>query len=189
MGTEIHIRRATPADADDIAQILHDAFGGIAARHNFPADFSSPEMIPRFISAFLYHPGIYGVVAESEGRVVGSNFLDCRDAIAGVGPISVDPAVQGRGAGRMLMRAVIDHGRSAPGTRGIRLVQDAFNTVSMSLYASLGFEAKEPLALMRGKPRARRRGTGPTCDRCGRRTSVSARHCAPRSTGSTGPTS
>jgi hypothetical protein len=27
---------------------------------------------------------------------------------------------------------------------GIRLVQDTFNATSMALYASLGFEAKEP---------------------------------------------
>jgi hypothetical protein len=33
---------------------------------------------------------------------------------------------------------------------GVRLVQDAFNTRSMSLYASLGFDVREPLLLMRG---------------------------------------
>src|SRR5947209_15346635 len=143
MCTDIHVRRATTDDVGDIARIVFEAFGGIAARHNFPPDFPSPDTAPRFIHAFLQHPAIFGVVAESGGRVVGSNFLDCRDAIAGVGPISVDPAAQGRGAGRMLMQAVIAHGRSAPGIRAIRLVQDAFNTVSMSLYASLGFRSEE----------------------------------------------
>ena len=37
--------------------------------------------------------------------------------------------------------------------RGIRLCQDAFNTTSLSLYASLGFDVVEPLALMTGVPR------------------------------------
>jgi hypothetical protein len=32
------------------------------------------------------------------------------------------------------------------------LVQDAFNTISMSLYTSLGFDPKEPLAVLQGKP-------------------------------------
>jgi hypothetical protein len=39
------------------------------------------------------------VVAEIDGRVVGSNFLDERGPVRGVGPITVDPAAQGRGSG------------------------------------------------------------------------------------------
>ena len=52
------------------------------------------------------------------------------------------------------MQAVIDRARerSAP---GVRLVQDAFNRTSMSLYTSLGFDVKEPLALMHGTPTGR----------------------------------
>jgi hypothetical protein len=48
------------------------------------------------------------------------------------------------------MDAILERGRDAA---GIRLVQDAFNMGSMSLYASLGFEAKEPLVLMIGAPK------------------------------------
>src|SRR6185369_3129480 len=48
----------------------------------------------------------------------------------------------------MLMESVIERGK---GSAGIRLVQDAFNTASLSLYASLGFDVKEPLALMEGQ--------------------------------------
>jgi len=50
------------------------------------------------------------------------------------------------------MQAVLDRGKAAA---GIRLVQDAFNTRSISLYASLGFEAKEPLMLLSGRPESR----------------------------------
>ncbi|MDQ6700513.1 MAG: hypothetical protein M3Z36_10055 [Acidobacteriota bacterium] len=49
------------------------------------------------------------------------------------------------------MQAVIEGGR---GGSGICLVQDAFNTRSMSLYASLGFEVKEPLVMMQGTPKS-----------------------------------
>src|SRR5215203_5345704 len=48
------------------------------------------------------------------------------------------------------MQAVIERAR---GAMGARLVQDAFNTRSYSLYASLGFDVREPLLLMRGTPR------------------------------------
>lgn len=101
---------------------------------------------------FIAHPSIYGVVAEIDGRVVGSNFLDERGPVRGVGPITVDLAAQGRGVGRALMQAVLDRGA---GAMGIRLLQDSFNTGSLSLYASLGFEVAEPVALMSGRPRSR----------------------------------
>ncbi len=142
------IRRATPADAPILGQIIKSAFDGIAQQHNFPLDFASPDMAMGMATAFTGHPKIYGVVAEIDGRVVGSNFLDERNVIAAVGPISVDPTAQAKGVGRRLMQAVIEHGRTSP---GIRLVQDAFNSRSLSLYASLGFDVAEPLSLITGK--------------------------------------
>lgn len=48
------------------------------------------------------------------------------------------------------MEAVLEKCR---GSRGVRLVQHTFNTSSMALYASLGFEIKEPLMLMHGRLR------------------------------------
>jgi predicted N-acetyltransferase YhbS len=157
MNDTITVRRATPADAEACGRVIYDAFVSIADAHNFPHDFPSVEHTTRLAGMMTGHPAIFGVVAESEGKVIGCNFLDERDAIGGVGPMTVDPAFHGRGIGRRLMQAVLDHGRDAA---GIRLVQDAFNTVSMSLYTSLGFDAREPLALMRGKPAARPTGRG-----------------------------
>ncbi|CAN5794593.1 hypothetical protein BH20ACI3_BH20ACI3_06070 [soil metagenome] len=46
------------------------------------------------------------------------------------------------------MEAVIER---ASGSAGIRLVQDSYNTASLSLYASLGFDVKEPLVMMEGE--------------------------------------
>jgi hypothetical protein len=94
----------------------------------------------------LAHPGFYGLVAEDEGRIVGSNFADQRSSIAGIGPISVDPMVQNQGVGRSLMQAVVDHfaARNFP---GIRLVQAAYHNRSLCLYTKLGFRTREPLSL------------------------------------------
>jgi len=46
------------------------------------------------------------------------------------------------------MEAVIERARHAG---GIRLLQDAFNSRSMALYASLGLDAKEPVVLITGR--------------------------------------
>ncbi|HWS90303.1 MAG TPA: GNAT family N-acetyltransferase [Pyrinomonadaceae bacterium] len=144
---EITLRPAGPGDAGECGRIIYEAFKGISGRHGFRPDFPSVESATGFVSAFIADPSVYGVVAESGGRVVGSNFISEWDEIRGVGPITVDPDVQARGAGRRLMEAVIERGR---GAAGVRLVQDSYNSASLSLYAGLGFDVKEPLALMEG---------------------------------------
>src|SRR5713226_5602595 len=147
---EVTIRQATDIDVDDVGQILYDAFNAIADLHNFPHDFPTLEFAKLTAKQRIAHPRFYGVVAESGGAIVGSNFLDERGEVRAVGPISVDPSVHERGIGRKLMLAVI---RRAHGARSVRLLQDAFNTLSMPLYASLGFDVKEPVVLIGGRLR------------------------------------
>jgi ribosomal protein S18 acetylase RimI-like enzyme len=146
---DVELRPAVGADADAVARILHEAFAGIHDRHAFDRDFPTLESAAQLAEAFIAHPSIWGVVAERDGRIVGSNFVDERGAIRGVGPITVDPAAQERGVGRRLMEAVLD--RSA-GAEGVRLLQDSFNTRSLALYASLGFRVAEPVVLLNGRP-------------------------------------
>ena len=146
---DVRLRPARPQDGDAVARILYEAFAGIHDRHRFPRDFPTPEAAAGLAEAFIAHPSIWGVVAERDGRIVGSNFVDERGGVRGVGPITVDPGVQESGIGRRLMEAVIDR---STGAEGIRLLQDAFNVGSMALYASLGFEITDPVALMGGRP-------------------------------------
>ena len=147
----VTLRGVEPGDADGCAQILFDAFGHFHDHHRFPRDFPVPEAAMAMMGMSIPHPLIWGVVAEIDGRIVGSNFLDERDPIRGVGPITVDPGRQAAGVGRKLMEAVMERG---DGAAGVRLLQDAFNMTSLALYASLGFDVKEPVAVISGKPRS-----------------------------------
>ena len=144
------IRPATPQDAAACGQICFDAFAAINASHNFPCDFPSPEVTIGLLSMMFSAPGFYCVVAESEGRVVGSNCLDERSIVVGVGPVTVDPALQNSGVGRALMENVVGHAREK-GSAGVRLVQAAFHSRSLSLYTRLGFDVREPLACLQGR--------------------------------------
>ncbi len=148
--TAVELRPIEPRDADAVAQIVYEAFAGIHDRHGFARDFPTLESAAELTRDFIRHPSIWGVIALSDGRIVGSNFLDERGPIAGVGPITVDLEAQGQGVGRRLMKAVMERGA---GARGMRLFQDSFNMQSLSLYASLGFEVKEPAVVMSGTPR------------------------------------
>jgi predicted N-acetyltransferase YhbS len=145
----IAIRPAAPTDIEQCSRICFEAFKGISERGGYPLDFPSPAYARTVIEGLIANPRVFGIVAEDGSRVVGSNFLDERDAIRGVGPISVDPRFQGGGVGRLLMKTVIERGRDAD---GVRLLQDSFNAISLSLYTSLGFAVKEPIALLAGMP-------------------------------------
>lgn len=145
------IRPVTPADVPEAGRICHDAFRAIAERHNFSPDFPDPDAATGVVSQLVGHSGFYGVVAEFDGRVVGSNFVDERSPIVGLGPITVDPAAQNRGVGAALMRHMIER-TAARGAPGLRLIQSGYHTRSLCLYTKLGFVAREHLANLQGAP-------------------------------------
>lgn len=150
---EIKLRAGTPADADKCGRICYQAFTAVAQAHGFSPDFPAPEVAISVLSWMLENPRFFSVVAELGGCVVGSNFLDERNAIAGVGPITVDPALQNRAVGRALMDAV-DARAVEKGFAGIRLIQAGYHTRSLSLYTKLGYDVREHLACMQGNPLA-----------------------------------
>ena len=143
------LRRGKLDDAEACGAICFQAFNTIAEAYHFTPDFPSADVPVELLSWMLGHAGFYGVVAELGGRVVGSNFLDERNCIAGVGPITVDPSVQNRAIGRQLMEDV-HHRAAQQNFPGVRLVQAGYHMRSLSLYAKLGYDVREPLACLQG---------------------------------------
>lgn len=145
------LRSGTLEDAGRCGVICFEAFKSIASEHNFPWDFPSAEVATGVMKTLLAHPGFYSVVAESNGKVVGSNFLDERGPIAGIGPITVDPASQNQSIGRRLMRDVVERCERR-GVPGVRLLQSAYHNRSLCLYTKLGFETRETVSKLDGEP-------------------------------------
>jgi len=145
------LREFRPEDTEACGRICYAAFHAINTAHGFPPDFPDVETAIGVIGMMGGHPEIYGVVAERDGRVVGSNFIDERSIIHGVGPITVSPEGQDLGVGRKLMEHVLERA-AARGAPGVRLVQAAFHNRSLSLYTKLGFDPREPLSCMQGPP-------------------------------------
>ena len=148
---KLNMRRASLEDAAVLGQINYDAFKKIADEHNFPPDFPSVDAAVGTVTALTSNPGFYNVLAEADGKIAGSNFMDERNPIAGIGPISVDPSIQNQSIGRHLMENVLERVR-ARNFAGVRLVQTAYHNRSLCLYTKLGFETREPLSVMQGKP-------------------------------------
>jgi GNAT superfamily N-acetyltransferase len=148
---EIAIRPAMNADAEACGRICYEGFRIVTDRHGYPPVFASVEVATRRLAAFLANPSVFGLVAElrDERRIAGFNFLSERDPIRAIGPIAVDPRLHGYGIGRQLMQAALDRAHDAP---SVRLVQESYNLQSLSLYASLGFDAREVYAVVTGTP-------------------------------------
>jgi len=148
---DVKVREAVDADWVEAGRICYEAFATIADRHGFPHDFPTVEAASGPIRWLINHPQVYGVVAEGDGRILGSSFLDERSNIYAIGPVSVDPTAQDHKVGRALMAAMLDRFavRRAP---GVRLLQISYHNRSLSLYAKLGFDVREAFAAMHGPP-------------------------------------
>src|SRR5579864_314623 len=148
---EVQLVDAKPEHVNELGRICYEAFKDIADQHGFPPDFPSTRFARFVMEMLVNRPDVYGVAAVADGELAGSNFLSLTDEVAGVGPITVDCAFQGRDIGRKLMQAVIDYAREHNVQR-VRLLQDGFNMLSISLYSSLGFDTKHAVAYLRLAP-------------------------------------
>jgi len=142
-----------PQHVRELGSICFEAFKELQDRACGTRDFPTVEIAQQVLGMLVEREDFYSVSALDNGRLVGSNFLSLMDPVAGVGPITVDPSYQGQGLGRTLMQDVIDYAR-CHNIEQVRLMQDSFNPASLSLYASLGFDVKEPVAVMQAAPLA-----------------------------------
>jgi len=147
----LSLRSGRASDAAALGEICYGAFKALAEAHNFPPDFPSPDVAADLLGGLIGQRGFFAIVAEIDGKIVGSNFLDERNPICGVGPVTVDPVLQNDGVGRALMQAVMARSQERA-FAGIRLVQAGYHNRSFALYLKLGFEAREPLACVQGSP-------------------------------------
>jgi GNAT superfamily N-acetyltransferase len=142
---------AKPEHVDEMGRKCYEAFKDIHDRHGFPPDFPSVAFARMVMGGLVQREDCYVVAAMENLQPAGSNGLLIPDEVGGVGPVSVEVPAQGRGIGRALMRDVLAHAERS-GIEMVRLMQDSFNMGSLSLYASLGFDTKEPVAMMQPAP-------------------------------------
>ncbi len=147
----IELIPARPEHLHDLARICHLAFNTLHERHAIHRDIPDEDVGRLIMGAVLNRSDYTGAVAVDRTRIIGSNFLMHADPICGLGPITVDPTAQSKGAGRLLMQWAIDEARRR-GRDSVRLFQEAVNTTSLSLYTSVGFSWRYSAALMMPAP-------------------------------------
>lgn len=147
---ETTVRPIRMEDAESCGQAAFQAHAAVAALHNFPSEQPSVEFSIGLVKNKLNDPNVFSALAEQNGRVVGSIFLNMfpPTPVTAIGPLTVLPEAQGR-VGRALMEAAMQEAARRC-YRQVRLVQSPSHLRSLALYARLGFDVQEPLVLMQG---------------------------------------
>jgi L-amino acid N-acyltransferase YncA len=131
------IRQATTSDAAAILRIFR-AVVATGDTYSFNADMTDDDAVGYFLG-----PGITSFVAEDDGRVIGMYKLIPnrvgRGSHVANASFMVDPAAQGKGAGRALGEHCLDEARR----QGYDAMQFNFvvstNTAGVALWTKLGF--------------------------------------------------
>jgi ribosomal protein S18 acetylase RimI-like enzyme len=119
---QVTLRRATLADVSDLTRVLDAAFGG-------------PPSDP---AARLAEDSSRTLVVELDGATVGTVRITRDQDTCGLYGFAVDPAWQGRGIGRDVLRRVCRELRDE-GIQRIGLEVAVENDHALRLYTSLGF--------------------------------------------------
>ncbi len=140
--TALRIRTAETNDFAEIRRITLAAYlgaGHVSEGHPYLAILGDVEQ--RAGHAELW-------IAECDGRAVGSVMLThpgrkytevALDGEIEFRMLAVDPAAQGLGVGREIVRRILDHARSLEGVEAVAITSGAWMTPAHRLYESLGF--------------------------------------------------
>jgi predicted N-acetyltransferase YhbS len=147
------IRPIEQKDVESCGKIGYEAHKTISTAHGYPSEQPSEEFGIDLIRMLLGNPDSWGVLAERQGRILGSIFLHefPPSPVTVIGPLTVHPTAEGGGIGRKLMDAALIRARRQNHDR-IRLVQSPSHIRSFVLYTKCGFTLREPLFLMQGQP-------------------------------------
>jgi len=148
----LRIRPIEQNDAEICGKIGYEAHKTISSAHGYPSEQPSEEFGIALIRRLLGNPNSWGVLAERQGKTLGSIFLHKfpPSPVAVIGPLTVHPSAEG-GVGKILMDAALTRARKQNHDQ-IRLVQSPSHIRSFVLYTKCGFTLRESLFMMQGQP-------------------------------------
>ena len=126
----------TKADIDQVGEILYESFNTGAKKHGYAPKMQRVEVGKSWAWAMLNYGSNELLIAEVENRIAGICCLSPRGDLGGVGPVVVSSNFQGYRIGSQLMDALLER---AQNQQSLRLIQEAFNPASFSLFYSHNF--------------------------------------------------
>ena len=137
----MQIRQMTSGDRHEVAELIYASINTWYRLRGMPQIFrGGPQVTEVFADVYgVVDPGCAIVAENTEtGRLMGSCFYHPRPRHVSLGIMNVHPNHFGQGAGRELLRFIIDY-TDSHGYNALRLTQSALNLDSFSLYNKAGF--------------------------------------------------
>lgn len=170
------IRAPTMADAEAVGLQTHHSFNNFNESVGLPFEFPTRACTIGLMTWCIQHSQGLIAVRDRDGEVLGSVFNDECDlgvptlestgsdegnsistypnqglpAAVRCGPWSAAWSSRNAGVGRALLHSLISQSLRH-GAKSLRLIQVSSNNASLSLYTSLGFESREPVAMWSGR--------------------------------------
>lgn len=138
----VTFRLAVPADFPEVRRITRDAYlraGHFAANHPYMSVLEDVEHRAEYAQVW---------VAEAAGNVVAAVTLTfagqpyseiAQDGELEFRMLAVDPAHQGSGLGRAVVREIVEHARQLSSIDAVSITSATFMGPAHALYESLGF--------------------------------------------------
>ncbi|ELT44417.1 N-acetyltransferase GCN5 [Arthrobacter nitrophenolicus] len=137
-------RPAAPADYDDVRRVTRDAYlsaGHFAADHPYMGVLEDVEHRAEHAEVWVAEKSD-SVVAAVTLTFAGQPYSEiAKDGELEFRMLAVDPAIQGGGVGRAVVRRVIEHARSLPEIGAISITSATFMERAHALYESLASAA------------------------------------------------
>lgn len=128
----VQFRGYLPEDAEELLAVNAAAF----AHHPEQGGLDAPGLAARIAEDWFDPEGL--IVAVEDGRLLGFHWTKKVGEVGEVYVIGVAPAAQGRGLGRRLLTAGLEH-LARTGCRSVILYVDSADTVAVGMYLSAGF--------------------------------------------------
>jgi mycothiol synthase len=133
----VRIRGYQPSDADEVLRVNAAAF----AHHPEQGSMDAANLAERMSESWFDPAGL--LVADSGDGLLAFHWTKQHSADLGeVYVVAVDPTAQGRGLGRAVTAAGLNH-LAGLGVREILLYVESDNTAALATYTRLGFEHTE----------------------------------------------
>jgi N-acetylglutamate synthase-like GNAT family acetyltransferase len=150
-GSDLVLRRATPADSAACHQLLWQSATDLGARHGTPLEGTADDWWESLqeIHAFLAREAAEWWVAERRGQVIGYARSVERGGLFELTELFVQPGEQSRGLGKALIERAFPDGRGE-----VRLVIATTDVRALTRYQAAGTVARFPMYTLAGEPHA-----------------------------------
>lgn len=134
------VRPMAAEDITAVGEIIYGAIARVFRDHGQPEPIADAGHGERIARLYLDLDPEGAMVALRDGRVVAAGFVHIRDEVASLGPVVVEPELQGQGLGKLLVDRLCEQ---ASHCTAIRIFVDAFNTRAFGIALRRGFQPRE----------------------------------------------